>query len=127
MGNTLQDLANVTFAIAEAQGDPVLHVLPHAIGGFGQELVSTRQLISLPVLPPPIRDRIQNIVNAAVNEAVPALKTIKEQLCSEGDCDYKQLMKASGSLFKQATTLGKQVRGFMPRGPRMQAPMASEE
>jgi hypothetical protein len=62
-----------------------------------------------------------------VAEGITSLKTVKEQLCSQNDVDYKQLMKATEGFFKQAMILSKQQRGVMPRSGRMPSPMPMKE
>lgn len=126
-GTTLYDLAGVISSCAEAQDDPILHVLPHAIGGYGQELIGARSLVSLPVLPDPIRNRLQAMITTSVDEGVSSLKIVKEQLCSDNEVDYRKLMKAAGMLLKQATMLAKQQRTMMPRSARMASPLPTEE
>lgn len=113
-GMTLLDLAGVMQSVAEAQDQPILHVLPHAIGGFASELLSTRSVISLPVLPEPIRTRMNATIMKSVEEATASLNVVKEQLCDkkDGDVEYGKLMVAVGGLFKQATLLAKQERAI---------------
>jgi hypothetical protein len=114
MGFRFYDLACVLDAIAEAQDDPTLHVLPQAVRGFGN-LITSRALIALPVLPDPIRTHLTALINTAVDEAVSSLNINKEQLCLNHDPDHKTLMKAIGSLFKQGNILAKESRAISSR------------
>ena len=126
-GSRLMDLASVVDSGAEAQNDSVLHVLPHAIGGFASELMSARSLIAIPVLPDPVRKRLNSLVNVAVDEAVTSLKCVEEELCSKDSVDHETLMKAVGKLFEQATILGKEQRASIPRRGRSgPGPMEAE-
>jgi hypothetical protein len=70
--------------------------------------------------------RLQTIINASVEDGISALKAMKEQLCPAQEIDYKALMKATGTFFKQATILSRQQRFMMPRGSR-QMPVPMEE
>ena len=117
-GSRLLDLASVVDSVAEAQNDSVLHVLPHAIGGFASELMSARSLISVPVLPDPVRKRLNSLINIAVDEAVSSLNCVKDELCTKDSVDHQTLMKATGKLFEQATILAKEQRASMPRRGR---------
>jgi hypothetical protein len=115
MGFRLYDLAGLLESIAEAQDDPILHVLPQAIGGFGNILVTSRSLIALPMLPDPLRTHLTAMINASVKEAVSSLDTIRKELCVKDEPDHKMLMSALGGLFKQSTILAKECRSVSPR------------
>lgn len=115
VGFRFYDLAGVLDAIAEAQDEPTLHVLPQAVGGFGNVLIISRSLIALPVLPNPMRTRLTTLINTAVDEAISSLHTIKEQLCMKENPDHKTLMNAIGVLFKQGNILAKESRVISSR------------
>ena len=120
-GTSLLDLAGVMASVAEAQDQPILHALPHAIGGYGSELLSARSVVALPVLPEPIRTRLTATITKSVEEATSSLNVVREQLCDKksGEVEYGKLMVAVGGLFQQATILAKQGRVIgMPRGHR---------
>jgi hypothetical protein len=115
LGFRLYDLASVLDSIAEAQDQPILHVVPQAVGGFGNTLVNARAIVALPVLPEPMRQRINALIKISVEDATTSLKTIKDELCSKDDPEYKTLMNAIGVLFKQAGILLKESRAVSSR------------
>lgn len=80
LGTRLFDLASMMQSIAEANDDSVLFVLPQAIGGFANELLKSRSLITIPVLPEEIRKAQTSVVNIAVEQATKSLVVIKGQL-----------------------------------------------
>lgn len=123
MGSKLYDLASVLECIAEAQNDPVLHVLPQAIGGFGGLLVTSRQLIAIPVLPESMRTHLTSTINTAVSETTKALTAIKEELCLKDNPDHKILMNAIGEIYKHATILAKETRAMSRRQSSSQMSM----
>jgi hypothetical protein len=115
MGIRLYDLAGVLDSIAEAQEDPVLHVFPQAVGGFASALLNSRKLVALPMLPDPMRQRLNSIIKTAVQQSVKSLKTIKDELCSKDDPNHKELMHAIGVLFRQTGILIKESRAISSR------------
>ncbi len=118
LGSRLMDLAHVVAAVAEAQNDSFLHVLPNAIGGFASELISARALVAIPMLPDPVRKRLSSQITVAVSEATSSLNSIKQELCSREAMDHKTVMDAVGKLFEQATILAKEQRVVIPRRGR---------
>lgn len=115
MGFRLYDLASVLDSIAVAKDDPMLHIVPQAVGGFGSTLVNARAIVALPMLPEPMRQRLGRITKTAVEKAKESLNTIKEELCSKDEPDHKDLMNAIGVLFKQAGILLKEVQAVSSR------------
>jgi len=114
LGNKIYEVAGVLQAVAQANNDPVFYVIPQAVGGFGQQLISSRALTFVPVLPPETRTKLNSAVSNAVEAACESMETIKKELCQSEDIDHQALMNAIGQLYKHATILAGQRGALTP-------------
>lgn len=76
-GGKLVDLAGVFNAIAECNSEPHLFILPQGIGIFSSELLNSKSLTMVPVLPQETRDSHKKLIDSATDQATKALKEIK--------------------------------------------------
>ena len=118
-GTRLYDLGRTIDSIAETNSQDYLHVLPQCIGAFSQELLASKSLTLIPMLPPQIRDKHSKTVNAAVEKAVKALEEMKHQLCDNDTVDFQKLMECAGTLMRHAGNLHSERRFLTPHGGAM--------
>ena len=116
MGTRLYDLARMIDAIAESNSQDYLHVLPQAIGSFSQELLASKSMTMIPMLPKEIREKHIKTTNLAVEKATRALEELKRQLCDNDTIDFQKLMECAGSLRRHAGNLYSERRFLTPRG-----------
>ena len=101
----LFELAGVMNAIADCNNSPYLHIFPQDIGSFSTELIRSRSLTMIPVLPEEERKSYSELVKTASEKGISALESIKKQLCDNNVPDYGELMDSIGTLFQQASIL----------------------
>jgi hypothetical protein len=116
LGRRLYDLASMIDSVAECQSDSYLHILPSSIGYFAQQILASRSMIMIPVLPDEIRAKHTSLVNVAAEQGIKSLEEIKRQLCDNENIDYKKLMESAGALTRHGSKLNSERRSLTPRG-----------
>ncbi len=103
-------------SIAECQTDSYLHVLPSSVGYFAQQVLASKAMTLIPVLPDDIRNKHNKLINVAVEQGIKSLEEIKRQLCDSENIDYKKLMESAGTLSRHGAKLNSERRSLTPRG-----------
>jgi len=116
LGRRLFELSVLLESIAGCKPDSYLHVLPLSVSYFTQEILASRAMVLIPVLPPEIREKHSSLVKVATEQGVKALEEIKRQICDKEDIDYKKLMEATGILTRHGSKLNSERRSISPRG-----------
>jgi len=114
-GTRLYDLAQTIDAIAESNSQDYLHVLPQCIGALSQELLASKSMTMIPMLPEKIREKHVKTLNVAVEQAIKSLEEIKHQLCDNDNVDFQKLMECAGALHRHAGNLHSERRFLAPR------------
>jgi hypothetical protein len=118
-GTKLYDLAGILQSIAEVADDPLFYILPQAIGSFADEVLQSRQLVAIPVLPKETRDRQSGLISQCISKAVEQIKAIEDELVGDS-MNSERILKALGIVWKQSMILHSERRAIMPRkGPRL--------
>lgn len=114
-GAKLFDLAHLLHCIGESTGKTEYHAFVGVFGSFGNELLFSRPLIGLPILPDETRKQYQSRFNEAVKQGKQALSEIKNQLCQNSVSDPVRLLEAISVIAKHDYELGS-MRTYLLRG-----------
>ena len=119
-GAKLADFAAMMQCLAEATGTDIYYIVPQVVGGFMNETLLFRQLISIPILEKTTRLGHQKKLEDAIKSGIESLKVYEKEFCQNKKPDYVKVVKATAAMTRSGYGLyqiRESILGTRPRTP----------
>jgi hypothetical protein len=95
----------IVHVLGQARDDHVLRLCAPPLSDYIGEISLFRQFLLLPILEPTGKSSYQEILDTAIERGADSLKTLKQELCKDDNCDHSSILSSLGELVKQSHTL----------------------
>lgn len=113
-GSKLYELAGILDSIARVTGDPIFFTLPQALGGFSNVVMQSRKMVTIPMLPKELRDRLSTTIGIFIVDAMTQIDRIGMELAKNPNGNPEIIIDAIGRLHMQTSKLHQERGAIMP-------------